>query len=446
MSKVICDVCGTSYPETANQCPICGCVRSAEGAAAAESMGIMEETETKTYTYVKGGRFSKSNVKKRNRAQQAAAVIPPDEEDEKEEEVTKSSADKWLTAAVIILLLAIIAVVAYIAVNFFGIGLPESTKPADTTAPATNSSTVTTTLPSETDGTTEPEVIPCEALRLDDTTIELDKIGAASLLNIYTEPANTTDTFIFASSDESVATVTDSGKVVAVGSGQAVITITCGDVKLECTVLCNGADETTAPTTEPTTAPTTEPTTEPKEEFELNRSDFTLAAKGDSWVLYNGSVSSSEITWSSDNESVATVSAGGKVVAVGPGVTTIRAEHNGTKVSCIVRCSFTAEDATEPTTSGPITDGSDETTGGDTSTGDTAIISHNDVTIKVGESFNLVLQDSSGKTVSVTWVVSDSNVCSVSGSAVTGKASGTAKVYTTYAGAEYSCIVRVVNG
>ena len=27
MSKIICDVCGTSYPETAAACPICGCAR-----------------------------------------------------------------------------------------------------------------------------------------------------------------------------------------------------------------------------------------------------------------------------------------------------------------------------------------------------------------------------------------------------------------------------------
>ena len=29
MSKIICDVCGTSYPDTAEQCPICGCSRDA---------------------------------------------------------------------------------------------------------------------------------------------------------------------------------------------------------------------------------------------------------------------------------------------------------------------------------------------------------------------------------------------------------------------------------
>ena len=26
MSKIICDICGTSYPETSEQCPICGTV------------------------------------------------------------------------------------------------------------------------------------------------------------------------------------------------------------------------------------------------------------------------------------------------------------------------------------------------------------------------------------------------------------------------------------
>ena len=30
MNKVVCDLCGTSYPETATQCPICGCVRPAD--------------------------------------------------------------------------------------------------------------------------------------------------------------------------------------------------------------------------------------------------------------------------------------------------------------------------------------------------------------------------------------------------------------------------------
>lgn len=31
MNKVICDICGTSYPDTAEQCPICGYSRELNG-------------------------------------------------------------------------------------------------------------------------------------------------------------------------------------------------------------------------------------------------------------------------------------------------------------------------------------------------------------------------------------------------------------------------------
>ena len=61
MNKIICNVCGTSYPENATQCPICGYVQTAETA-------LTNDNTTSTYTYVKGGRFSKANVKKRNQS------------------------------------------------------------------------------------------------------------------------------------------------------------------------------------------------------------------------------------------------------------------------------------------------------------------------------------------------------------------------------------------
>jgi cyclase len=52
MSKIICDVCGTSYPETATQCPICGCVRPGD----AKSVKSGVSGTSSGYTYVKGGR------------------------------------------------------------------------------------------------------------------------------------------------------------------------------------------------------------------------------------------------------------------------------------------------------------------------------------------------------------------------------------------------------
>ena len=61
MDKIICDVCGTSYAENTSQCPICGLARPSKPKAAPSA-----ESDSGSYTYVKGGRFSSGNVRKRN--------------------------------------------------------------------------------------------------------------------------------------------------------------------------------------------------------------------------------------------------------------------------------------------------------------------------------------------------------------------------------------------
>ena len=108
MNKVVCNLCGTSYPENATQCPICGYARTAESASD-------EASSATPYTYVKGGRFSKANVKKRNQAANTTgeniATVDADI-------APKKKSGRGLTVTVIILLLAIIAVLAYIALRF----------------------------------------------------------------------------------------------------------------------------------------------------------------------------------------------------------------------------------------------------------------------------------------------------------------------------------------
>ena len=431
MSKIICDVCGTTYTATSAQCPICGCVNSGEKPAGRNNAGI-NAADGRHYTHVKGGRFSKSNVKKRSNSGQFSANPAPSRSKKQD----KNATDKVLTAVIIILLLAIIAVVLYIVFRFLNVGLPQASQsgPVNPSQSTTQGTVPSTTQPiTQAPETTEPSEILCTSLSMDSTSIYLAKVGAATLLNVYPEPANTTEIMTYFSSNESVATVTESGKVVAVGSGTAQITIICGSAQLVCTVDCATEElgETTVPTTEPTTEPTTQPTTEPQVTFELNRSDFTLSKKGDSWVLYSGSLPRTEITWKSDDEDIATVD-NGNVVAVGPGTTTVRAEYKGIERTCTVRCTF-AEETTTPT------EGSGNS-GGNASGSYT--ISHTDVTIKVGETFTLTLKDSNGNTVSVAWITSNSN-CSVSGNTVTGLASGETKVYAPYDGREYACIVRV---
>ena len=104
-----------------------------------------------------------------------------------------------------------------------------------------------TTLASETETTaetTEPR-IPCESLTLTNSTVELEKVGQAWLLNVVVLPSDTTDDLTYSSSDVSVATVTEHGRVNAVGPGEAIITVSCGDKKLECLIRCTFVEETT---------------------------------------------------------------------------------------------------------------------------------------------------------------------------------------------------------
>ena len=260
MEKVICDVCGTDYPETVAQCPICGCARSDSGQTSAGNTSQTEEGSG--YTYTKGGRFSKSNVRKRLKAAQIQPVpveIPtrmpepeePDYDDYDEDEMDdtngEATSNRGLIVIVVLLLLAIIAVSSYIAIVHFDLlGLNETTTPTGTV-----STSDSTTSPTDYTGVR----VPCTALTADDKIV-LAEQGSVMQLSFSVEPIDTTDEIKFVSSDESVATVDATGRVTAVGDGEATITITCGDFVKECTVSCvlSGTEQPTDPTdpTQPT--------------------------------------------------------------------------------------------------------------------------------------------------------------------------------------------------
>ena len=85
MSKIICDVCGTTYVETSAQCPICGYVNPTMADHSVQESGDIAENGE--LTYVKGGRFSKSNVRKRikdNPIEEVDEYIEPEEFEEEE--------------------------------------------------------------------------------------------------------------------------------------------------------------------------------------------------------------------------------------------------------------------------------------------------------------------------------------------------------------------------
>ena len=459
MSKVICDVCGTTYPETASQCPICGAAK-ANAAQTAAGEGVQSGAGAESsYSPVKGGRFSKSNVRKRNSSPNTAAASAERRSSSRERQSQKNnnSSNKGLVIVVVILLLAIIAVVVYIGVKYFDFGGSGGNKQTDSTKPSSSQSTAGSTEAST--GGDVSDQIPCTGLQLSNVVIELDEVDASWLLTVETDPLDTTDEVAFESSDESVATVNDEGVVTARGAGQAVITVTCGEATAECRVVCSFGEET-----EPSVEPTEPAPTEPELDLKLNSAyqstitgkfDVTLTKAGQVWKAYVGSIPVTDITWTTDDASIATIDEYGKVTAVAPGKTEIHGQYKGETVTAIVRCSWTTE--TVP----PETEPSVETQPVETQpvetqpTGDyymivqvgswsTRVENGKDFTISVGESVTLELHAADGTTMTVSWSPLDPSVCSANGNTITGIATGSTEVACKAPdGSVLSCIVRV---
>lgn len=281
MGKIICDVCGTSYPDTATQCPICGSARPSD-AQTVNTDAEAEGSAASGYHYVKGGRFSNSNVRKRNKANQSGEKEPRRSKKEKQSgEEPKGKTSKGLIITVVILLLAVLAVVGYIVVRYF--------LPADFFSGGSLSTTAATT--------------PCMQIQTAEPAVELTGVGTTHQLRVTCEPADTTDRVIYRSENPTVASVSDGGLVTAVGEGHTVVTVTCGNVSVQCSVTVVMPTEppttelptteeptTEPPTTEPPTTeePTTEAPTQPPEEcviktqFGENRYNDVTIAVGDS--------------------------------------------------------------------------------------------------------------------------------------------------------------------
>lgn len=375
MSKIICDVCGTSYPETATQCPICGCVRSSDSVTVAGDTSDVVAKNTAAYTPVKGGRFSKSNVKKRNsgkpvyeaevqqksntvegstagarRVQPAAEKRMPPIGEKKETSVKSNptpakstpapakparvknkAGSKWaeagLVVAIVILLLAIAGVVIYLACKYLlvDVNILEPNKPGTTQQVQDNT-------PSE-----DPETpaLPCTKLTVTPEQVPLNSVGAEVLLAVAAEPAGQNYKFNFKSNDETVATVDDNGKVVAVGKGITEIVVSCGEVKAECKIICN-FEMVTDPTETPTEP--TEPEVKYKQkDLTLYTEDATFPISEKTFDLYTGEIPAELVQFKSNDESVATVDENGVVTFVSTGRAIITATYGDWSVECIVR-------------------------------------------------------------------------------------------------------------
>lgn len=78
---------------------------------------------------------------------------------------------------------------------------------------------------------------------------------------------------------------------------------------------------------------------QPEEPFALNKSEITLVTQGEVWVLYEGNADLTQVVFSSEDETVATFF-NGIVTAKNSGTTTVHADYNGQRYSCVVNCNL----------------------------------------------------------------------------------------------------------
>lgn len=425
-NKVVCDYCGTIYDGSREKCPLCGSTTRAEAAPAAPRRRLTEEERKARRRTQQEEQRAQQNAQRAQREEDRQARLeerrraPQKQRGSKAPETRGSIPRGYLRAAVVFLALAVVVVLFFIG-DMIGWwpGLEDvlrATTPSETTAVQNDPSCTFLNL--------TPDHLTFSAA---DETLQLQVAINASCEQPVT----------FKSSDESVARISGDpvvgapdydqtgvvAQVVAVGEGQATITVTCGDRKMTCAVTCDFSGSPTDVSTEPGTDATepSEPTTAANFTPELNYTDVTMSLHNETLrVKVTNLPAGKTVKWSSEDEKIAIVDEDGLVTAKGPGVTTITADVDGKTAELIVRCSF--EDTAE---------------GG-------YHLSLTDVTLGVGESFNLRLLDENDERVEgASYSVKDTTICSADGSTITGKASGVTRVTVTYYGESFECIIRV---
>ena len=378
MDKIICDICGTTYPASSESCPICGCSR----VAAANIMNKdVQNQDFSDKDNVEFDVFFKNSEKKGifdydevNSEDSSAAgtgetsfhARSGDEEYYEDEE--NEEAPRHNTFAVILLTVVIFLLLGAAAFLFLRYFLPNM-KAEDTTPTEALQQEMETS-----DAATEPTV-PCQQMAMINAGVaELNAECQQFLLHIKALPENTTDPIIYTSGDETIATVTEDGKITAVSEGETVIYISCGKTSMECPVIVKYVEETVPPTTEATVEETvpaegsgateetvpadssaaTEETVDLEETaqpaateavpvrkdvtLKLKKTDIQLGVYYSFQLELDCDLTPEEVTWSSEHPHIATVDEQGNVTAVKQGTTSITAKYGEQEVQCIVRC------------------------------------------------------------------------------------------------------------
>ncbi len=192
---------------------------------------------------------------------------------------------------------------------------------------------------------TPPANVAVSSVSVSPSTSEL-VIGGTVQLSATVSPSNATDKSVsWASSNQTVATVTPTGLVTAKAEGSANITANASGKTAVCKVTIK----------KPTVAVTS---------VELDQTEITLK-KGASQTLKAtvkpDNATDKTVTWASSKTDIATVDNSGKVTAVAKGTATITASCGGKTASCKVNVTVSVESISLSETTLTLTEGDTKT-------------------------------------------------------------------------------------
>ncbi|WP_306542645.1 Ig-like domain-containing protein [Anaerotignum sp.] len=241
---------------------------------------------------------------------------------------------------------------------------------------------------------TEDVKIGVTSVTLDKTDLTLDVNGTAKL-NATVKPDDaTTKTVTWKSDNEGVAIVDNNGNVTAKAAGTATITATVDGKSASCKVTVNGQ------------------TTVPVASVKLNQTTLELIAGKEATLTATvkpDDATNKTVTWSSNNETVATVDNNGKVTAKAAGEAIITAKVGDKQATCNVKVTA-AEVAVESVT-----------------------LDQSSLELIAGKEATLTatVKPESATDKTVTWTSDKPEIAAVEGGTVTAKAEGTATITVT---------------
>ena len=278
------------------------------------------------------------------------------------------------------------------------------------TAVNKGTTTITAKVGSKTASCNVTVKVPLTGISLNKTTLALNR-GVTETLTVNYNPSDTTDskTVTWSSENTSVAKVDQNGKITAVDVGTTNILAKVGSKTASCSVTVKA----------------------PLTGISLNKTTLSLRKQSTETLVVSydpiNTTDDKTITWTSDNEEVATIS-GGTVSALKEGTATITA----TVGSCTAQCVVTVEkENTEPVKK-PLTAISlDKAT----------------MNLKQGSTDTLTVTYTPGDTTddkTVTWTSDNEEVATVSGGTVSALKEGTATITATVGSCTAQCVVTVV--